>query len=148
MERQTRTGSTAYRRLVAIDFGSKRIGVAKSDPLGMFAQPVGTFDLDGLYAVIERISRDDGIDRLVVGYPLSDLGEANRMTGVVDRFVEELRARFPSLPVEKVDEHRSSREARHILAGSGASRKQRNAKGRVDTAAACVILQNYLDSSR
>ncbi|NTV02349.1 MAG: Holliday junction resolvase RuvX [Chlorobiaceae bacterium] len=140
--------SPAYKRLVAIDFGTRRIGVAKSDPLGMFAQPVGTFELEGLYAALEAIIREDGIDRIIVGYPLNDRGEANRMTGVIDRFVEELGSRFPSIPVETMDEHRSSREARQILAQSGASRRKRNVKGRVDTAAACVILQNYLDASR
>ena len=137
-----------YKRVLAIDYGTKRIGVAKSDPLGLFAQPVGTFDLEGLYATLERIVREDGIERIIVGYPLSDRGEENRMTGVIDRFVEQLVGRFPALPVETVDEHRSSREARQLLAGSGASRKKRNVKGRVDTAAACVILQQYLDTAR
>ncbi|NTU67765.1 MAG: Holliday junction resolvase RuvX [Chlorobiaceae bacterium] len=140
--------SPSYKRLVAIDFGTRRIGLAKSDPLGIFAQPAGTFEIEGLYAALERIIREDGIDRLIVGYPLSDRGEANRMTGVIDRFVEELGARFPGLPIETVDEHRSSREARQILASSGESRKKRCVKGRVDTAAACVILQSYLDAAR
>ena len=139
--------SSPYHRTVAIDFGTKRIGVAKSDPLGMFAQPVGTFDIDGLYQALERLLREDGIDRIIVGYPLSDLGETNRMTGVIDRFIGELRERFPALPVETVDEHRSSMDARRILAASGASRKKRNVKGRVDAAAACIILQGYLDST-
>lgn len=137
-----------YKRLVAIDFGTKRIGVAKSDPLGMFAQPVGTFDQEGLYGSLEGILSQDGIDRIIVGYPLSDRGKLNRMTSVVDRFIDELRIRFPVIPIETVDEHSSSSEARRILVGSGGSRKQRQVKGRVDTAAACVILQNYLDESR
>lgn len=137
-----------YRRIVAIDFGTKRIGIAKSDPLGMFAQPVGTFDQEGLYKTLDAIVREDGIARIVVGYPLSDRGETNRMTGVIDGFVGELRERFPTIPVETVDEHRSSKAAVRILVDSGQSRKQRNVKGRLDTAAACVILQEYLDSSR
>jgi putative holliday junction resolvase len=138
--------STRYKRVVAIDFGTKRIGVARSDPLGMFAQPVGTFDIDGLQEVLEGLLRQDGIDRIIVGYPLSDRGTANRMTSVIDRFVEELVRRFPLIPVETVDEHSSSKEARRILVDSGSSRKKRKVKGRVDTAAACVILQGYLDS--
>ncbi len=138
--------STRYRRVVAIDYGTKRIGVARSDPLGMFAQPVGTFDIDGLQEVLDGLLRQDGIDRIIVGYPLSDRGTANRMTTVIDRFVEELVRLFPSIPIETVDEHSSSKEARRILVDSGSSRKQRKVKGRVDTAAACVILQSYLDS--
>jgi putative holliday junction resolvase len=138
--------SAPYRRIVAIDFGTRRIGLAKSDPLGMFAQPAGTFDREKLDDAIERILREDGIGKIIVGYPLSDRGEENRMTAVVDRFIDELRDRFPSIPVEPFDEHRSSKSARHILAGTGASRKKRNVSGRLDTAAACVILQDYLDS--
>ncbi|MBN1928085.1 MAG: Holliday junction resolvase RuvX [Chlorobiaceae bacterium] len=133
-------------RIIGIDFGTKRIGVAKSDPLGMFAQPVGTFDMPGLLGALTKVRSEEGIGLIVVGYPLSDRGEENRMTAVVDRFIEELRAALPGVPIETADEHRSSRSAMKILAGSGASRKKRNEKGRLDTAAACLILQGWLDS--
>jgi putative Holliday junction resolvase len=133
-------------RIIGIDFGTKRIGAAKSDPLGMFAQPVGTFDMASLLGALAKVRDDEGIELIVVGYPLSDTGEKNRMTGVIDRFVAELREAFPAIPVETFDEHRSSRSAMKILAASGGSRKKRNEKGRLDTAAACLILQEYLDS--
>jgi putative Holliday junction resolvase len=137
-----------HRRIIGIDFGTKRIGVAKSDPLGMFAQPVGTFDMEGLVRALSKVRDEEGIGMFVVGYPLSDTGGENRMTGVIDRFVTELREAFPGIPVETFDEHRSSRAAMQILAGSGASRKKRNEKGRLDTAAACLILQGWLESRR
>jgi putative Holliday junction resolvase len=140
--------SVRYLRVVAIDFGTRRIGIARSDPLGMFAQPVGTVEPDQLDATLDKMIREDGIERIIVGYPLSDRGEENRMTAVIDRFVGELAKRYPSIPVETVDEHRSSQAARKILVDSGASRKKRNVKGRVDTTAACVILQSYLDTAR
>ncbi|ACF12379.1 Holliday junction resolvase YqgF [Chlorobaculum parvum NCIB 8327] len=136
----------SHKRIIGIDFGTKRIGVAKSDPLGMFAQPVGTFDMEGLLGALSKIRNEEGIERIVVGYPLSDKGEENRMTSVVDRFAEELRVALPEVPVETIDEYRSSRSAMKLLAGSGASRKKRNEKGRLDTAAACLILQSWLDS--
>lgn len=137
---------SSHQRIIGIDFGTKRIGVAKSDPLGMFAQPVGTFNMAGLLDTLAKVRDDEGIELIVVGYPLSDKGEQNRMTGVIDNFIDELRAALPGIPVETFDEHRSSRSAMKILAGSGASRKKRNEKGRLDTAAACLILQGYLDS--
>lgn len=136
----------SHKRIIGIDFGTKRIGVAKSDPLGMFAQPVGTFDMEGLLGALSKIRNEEGIERIVVGYPLSDKGEVNRMTSVVDSFIGELRAALPEVPIETIDEYRSSRSAMKILAGSGASRKKRNEKGRLDTAAACLILQSWLDS--
>jgi len=136
----------SHKRIIGIDFGTKRIGVAKSDPLGMFAQPVGTFDMEGLLGALSKIRNEEGIERIVVGYPLSDKGDVNRMTSVVDSFIGELRAALPEVPIETIDEYRSSRSAMKILAGSGASRKKRNEKGRLDTAAACLILQSWLDS--
>ena len=138
--------SPNYKRLIGIDFGTKRIGAAKSDPLGMFAQPIGTFDMQGLLEALSRIQKEDGIEKIVVGYPLSYLGETNRLTGVVDAFIGELGLALPGLPIVTADEHHSSADARKILYDTGASRKKRNVKGRLDTAAACVILQQYLDA--
>ena len=140
--------SQNYKRIIGIDFGTKRIGLAKSDPLGMFAQPVGTFDMKGLVETIGKIRNLDGIEKIIVGYPLGVLGNTNRMTSVIDRFIEELGLEFPGIPIETIDEHSSSRDAMQILVGSGTGRKKRNEKGRLDTAAACIILQSYLDSRR
>ncbi len=133
------------KRIVAIDYGAKRIGVARSDPLWLFAQSVGTFDRPGLSVALATMVKQDDIGLLLVGYPLSDGDERNAMTEVVDRFIEGLRAEFPRLPIETVDEHRSSRSARQILIASGRSRKERQQKGRLDSAAACVLLSEYLE---
>ena len=136
---------TPKKRVVAIDYGTKRIGVAKSDPLWLFAQPVGTFDRAGLFGALATMVKQDDIALVIVGYPLSDGEESNAMTGVVDRFIEELRAEFPQLAIETVDEHHSSMSARQILIASGRSRKERQQKGRLDSAAACVLLSEYLE---
>ena len=133
------------KRVVAIDYGTKRIGLAKSDPLWLFAQPVGTFDRAALSVALETMVKQDDIALVIVGYPLSDGDETNAMTGVVDRFLEELRAEFPLLPIETVDEHHSSKSASQILIASGKSRKERQQKGRLDSAAACVLLSEYLE---
>jgi len=133
------------KRIVAIDYGTKRIGLAKSDPLWLFAQPVGTFDRSALSVALATMVRQDDIALLLVGYPLSDGDERNAMTGVVDRFIAELRAEFPQLAIETVDEHHSSRSASQILIASGRSRKERQQKGRLDSAAACVLLSEYLE---
>jgi len=134
------------KRILAIDFGTKRIGLAESDPLWLFAQPVGTVDRAGLSKYLMSMVQQDAVEFVLVGYPLSTNGETNAMTGVVDRFLEELRAEFPQLVIKTSDEHHSSRDARQILIASGKSRKVRQQKGRVDTAAACVLLTEYLGS--
>jgi putative holliday junction resolvase len=137
---------TPQKRVVAIDYGTKRIGVAQSDPLLLFAQPVGTFDRAGLSKSLEAMMKADDIALLIVGYPLSEGGEKNAMTGVIDRFIETLHDEFPQLRIETVDEHHSSRDARSILIASGTSRKNRQQKGRLDSAAACILLREYLES--
>ncbi|NTU52340.1 MAG: Holliday junction resolvase RuvX [Chlorobiaceae bacterium] len=140
--------SSSHQRIIGIDFGSKRIGLAKSDPLGLFAQPVGTFDMTGLLDALSKMRNDEGIEKIVVGYPLNVNDEKTRMTRVIDGFIVELSAAFPGIPIETSDEHRSSRTAMQLLAGSGASRRKRNVKGRLDTAAACLILQGWLEGRR
>ncbi len=119
--------------------------MAQSDPLGLFAQPVGTFDRAGLFKILEAIFRNDDVEKIIVGYPLSNTGGKNAMTGVLDRFIEELCDAYPLITVETVNEHHSSRDAQRILVASGTSRKVRQQKGRLDSAAACVILSDYLE---
>ena len=119
--------------------------MAQSDPLGLFAQPVGTFDRAGLFKILEAIFRNDDVEKIIVGYPLSNTGEKNSMTSVLDRFIEELCEAYPLITVETVNEHHSSRDAQRILVASGTSRKVRQQKGRLDSAAACVILSDYLE---
>jgi putative Holliday junction resolvase len=139
---------TQKKRVVAIDYGTKRIGVARSDPLWLFAQPVGTFDRAGLSKTLDTMIKADDIALIIVGYPLSESGEKNAMTGVIDRFIETLHEEFAQLRIETVDEHHSSRDARSILIASGKSKKNRQQKGRLDSAAACVLLSEYLENQR
>lgn len=135
-------------RILGIDYGTKRIGLAMTDPLQLFASPVGTFGLEELYRKIDAILKADTVECAVVGSPESSDGGKNAMTEVVDRFAGELRERFPMLRVERTDECGSSREATAILAASGRSRRSRQEKGRLDSAAACVILTRFLEEQR
>ena len=134
------------KRLLAIDYGTKRIGLAKSDPLRLFAQPVGTFDRESLFRAVRELLENGDVEKVIVGYPLSENGEKNAMTRVVDSFIAELGEAFPAIPIETFDEHSSSSRARSILVSSGISRKKRGEKGRIDSAAACVMLTAYLEN--
>ena len=122
--------------------------MAQSDPLRLFAQPLGTFDRSGLFKTLEAMLGNNDIEKIIVGYPLSNTGEKNVMTGVVDRFIDELSKAFPLIPVETINEHNLSRDAQRILIASGTSRKGRQQKGRLDSAAACILLSDYLETHR
>lgn len=133
-------------RILAVDYGTKRIGLAQSDPFRMFAQSVGTFDEPKFLSEVEKIFRSDGIEKFIVGYPLGDGGEMNRMTRLVDEFIAKLTVLYPAVSVEKTDEHSSSKNAMHFLVEQGIGKKKRQQKGRLDRTVAAMLLQAYLES--
>ncbi|MFQ3597343.1 MAG: Holliday junction resolvase RuvX [Chloroherpetonaceae bacterium] len=138
--------STLKPRIVAIDYGTKRIGLAKSDLLQLFAQSVGTFSESDLYKQLAAIEREDGIEKILLGNPTSGDGSPNRMTNIVAQFEARLQAKFPNIVIEKVSEFGSSKAALHTLVESGVGKKERNTKGRLDKVAAALLLQHYLET--
>ena len=141
-------------RLLGIDVGERRIGLALSDPSGTLASPLHVLAISGqLEARVEAIARE--IDRLareekglagvVVGLPTALDGRRHAQTDQVTAFVEALRHRTP-VPVTVQDERLTSREAESRLAVS--EKNWRRRKTRLDAAAAAVILQDYLDQNR
>ena len=139
-------------RIVGLDVGERRIGVAISDPSGTLARPLTalrTTGLDGnaLEVVVAQLSPlttdEDGLASIVVGLPRHLDGSASAMTPRVERFGERLRARL-ALPVSFQDERLSSREAESRLAVR--EKDWRARKERLDAAAAAIILQDHLDA--
>lgn len=132
-------------RILGIDYGAKRIGVAVCDELEILARGVATVQSRGEerdLAEIGRYVREFAVGRIVVGYPYRLDGSRGIQCEKVDAFVEKLESAFP-VPVERWDETLSTREAEDILAG----RRVRAGKKRnvVDRLAACLILQDYLN---
>lgn len=132
-------------RVLAIDFGSVRVGLAVSDALGLTAQGLPTLvrttnesDLAG----IAQIAADYSICRIIVGHPISHSGEETRMSRRAARFADQLRTRL-GLPVELWDERLTSREADRVLRESGTGRRKN--PGARDRVAAQILLQSYLD---
>lgn len=135
-------------RIVAIDYGTRRVGVALTDPLDMFAQPHGTFAPVEIIDELKRLSLDPGIKTLLVGWPLTEEGEMDAMTRNVEAFIRRVKSALPGVTVVRRDERFTSEAARDIIRASGGLRRDRRDKGRVDTAAAALILQEYLDEQR
>ena len=132
-------------RIVAVDYGTRRVGLAKADPLRLFAQPLGTYPPDEAVAVLRALHRDEGIETLVVGWPLTPEGDEGPATERVRPFFNRLRNAFPEAEVVTWDERASSVRAKEAIRAAGAGRKARRDKGRVDRAAAAIVLQEYLD---
>ncbi len=135
-------------RILALDVGSRRIGLAVSDPLGITAQGLETLhrknkrtDLEHL----ERVIRDYGVKEIVVGLPLRMSGAEGIQSEKMAVFADDLRKRF-GLPVHLWDERLTSAEANRILRDAELSIEKR--KQAVDRMAAVLILQNFLESRR
>lgn len=137
--------TTSHSRIIGIDYGTKRVGVALSDPLRMFAQAEGTYSAGGAVVRLKELHTDPGFDTIVVGWPLIPSGEEGAATERVRPFVNRLRNQFPSAKVVIWDERFSSQRAKEALVEAGVSRKDRRRRERVDAAAAALILQEYLD---
>lgn len=135
-------------RIVGIDYGTKRVGLAVSDPLSLFARPVETCAPDDVVDAVARLEADLGIAAIVVGWPLRPDGDDSTALAMVQPFIDRLRRRFPGVPLITWDERFSSERAKEALYEAGVSRKARRSKERINAAAAAVILQEYLDAER
>ena len=133
-------------RVLGLDYGSRRIGVAVCDELGMSAQGVTTLmrknrETD-MAAIAELVGRY-GIERIVVGYPIRLDGSEGIQCEKVNRFIRRLQIRF-AIPVIRRDETLSTKEAEELLRETGVRREKR--RGIVDRLAASIILQGYLNA--
>jgi putative Holliday junction resolvase len=134
-------------RVLAVDPGSRRVGLAVSDPLGLTAQPHSVLDAEapGLIAEIGRLAAELGVERIVVGLPVSLNGSEGPAAAGARRFAAELAA-GTGLPVEMFDERFTTVSAERVLVAAGlAGRRRRAVRDRV---AAAVLLQAYLDGGR
>lgn len=135
-------------RVLGIDFGESRIGVALSDPTGTIASPLETVrrrrGKRPPLRRLEEIAQAHGVTRLVVGLPLDLSGNETPWCGEVRAMGDALAARM-DVPVAYVDERFTSARAERAVRGIGLPRSRREEKGRVDAAAAALILQAWLD---
>jgi len=139
-------------RVLAIDVGQRRIGLAISDPSGTLARPLATLTVGPAEApdrvaheIAQLAAEDDGISEIVVGLPMRLDGSPSEQTAHVSAFITALRARI-AIPIRTADERLTSREAESRLAVSEHDWRKR--KKRLDAAAAAIFLQEYLDHGK
>lgn len=135
-----------YSRLVGIDVGKKRIGIAQTDLLKTIASPVGTYPPDKVLNELQAILAQSPIDAFIVGWPLTTSGEEGAATNMVNNFIKKLSKKFPDIPIHKVDERYTSTRAMQAMIEAGVPKKKRREKERVDRIAAALILQQYLEN--
>jgi putative Holliday junction resolvase len=133
-------------RIVAIDYGLKRTGIAVSDPLRIIATPLDTVLTAELLVFLGRYLQKEPVDEFVVGMPKTLLNEDSEIAPVVRKFVEELKKLFPEKPVHLADERFTSRIAQRAMIEGGMKKKDRRIKGNVDKISATIILQSFMEA--
>ena len=132
-------------RIIGIDYGRKRVGVAVSDPLGIFASALDTVHSTKIIEYLELYSQKEKVVRFVVGYPVNMDGAPSEAAKDVDVFLKRLAKAFPDIPVELEDERFTSVLAHRAMIDGGMKKKDRMDKSSVDRISAAIILQSYLD---
>ncbi|MBO5634549.1 MAG: Holliday junction resolvase RuvX [Bacteroidales bacterium] len=132
-------------RIIGIDYGRKRVGVAVSDPLGIFASPLDTVPAAKIIDYIKKYAETQSVARFVVGYPVNMDNTPSEAAADVDIFLKRLAKEFPSIPVTLEDERFTSVLAHRAMIDGGMKAKDRRDKSSVDRISAAIILQSYLD---
>lgn len=134
-------------RKVGIDFGRKRVGVAVSDPLGIFASPLETVPGAKIIDYLKSFAQRETVTHFVVGYPMNMDNTPSEAAADVDVFLKQLRKAFPDTPVVLEDERFTSVLAHRAMIDGGMKASDRRDKNSVDKISAAIILQSYLDKS-
>lgn len=133
-------------RILAIDYGEKRVGVAVTDPLSIFATGLETLNADdSLIPQLKKITADYDVKEIIVGLPLTLKGEKGSAANQVIQFVDRLQKEI-SIPIILRDERFTSSLATQTIRDLGVGKKKRREKGKVDEIAAVILLQDYLRS--
>ncbi len=135
-------------RILAIDFGLKRTGLAVTDSAGIIATALDTVPTEALMDYLKRYLAKETVEGFVVGLPVNLDGTPTDITANVHLFVQALRRQFPRQWVETTDERFTSSMAQQVLMASGAGKKARRDKGTLDRISAVLILQGWMGRRR
>lgn len=135
-------------RILAIDYGLKRTGIAVTDPLQIIATGLTTIESPGLIDFLKKYFGQEQVEKIIIGEPKNLDDSDTHATALVRKAIEKIKKAFPGMPVEKTDERYTSKMAAQAMIDMGMKKKQRRNKALVDEIAATIILQEYLQHNR
>lgn len=135
-------------RILAIDYGQKRVGLAVSDPLRIIATALTTVPTHEAENYISDYCTTNGVDLIVVGLPIQMNGTPSQSQRFILPFVDRLRLRLPHTPLQYADERYTSKMAFQTMIDVGVGKMARRDKGTIDRISATIILQSYMESNR
>ncbi len=132
-------------RILAIDYGRKKSGVAVTDPIQIIANGLTTVPSHELFDFLVKYMKEEEVEKIVMGYPTQSSGEVSESMKYIEPFVNRLKKNFPDLPIEWVDERFTSKMAFQAMIDGGLKKKARQDKAMIDKVSATIILQTYLE---
>lgn len=135
-------------RIVAIDYGQKRVGLAVTDELRIIATGLQTVHSKDIFSFLDQYTKQENVDMFVVGEPRQMNNTASDAQRFTEPFVKKLRKHFPNITVERVDERFTSMMAQQTILEAGLKKKDRQNKGLVDKVSATIMLQSYMLSMK
>jgi len=134
-------------RIMAIDYGLKRTGIAVTDPLKIIASALTTIESARIFTFLEEYLKKEPVELILIGDPRNLDDSPTDLTADVQRIIGILHKKFPAIPVKKVDERYSSVMASRAMLDMGMKKNRRRKKGQVDQVAAAMMLQEYLSKA-
>ncbi len=133
-------------RILAIDYGKKRVGIAVTDPLQIIANSLTTVPAHEIFDFIKEYFKKEQVEKVVVGLPKQMNNQPSESMPYIEQFVAKFKKLYPDIPVILVDERFTSKLAVQSMIMGGVKKKDRQDKALVDTISATIILQSYMES--
>jgi putative Holliday junction resolvase len=133
-------------RILAIDYGLKRVGIAVTDELQLIANGLTTVGAGEVFSFLKAYMQGESVELFLVGKPKQMNNTDSNACEYIEPFVKKLKKEFPDIPVKRVDERFTSKMAFQTMIDAGLNRKKRRNKALIDTISATIILQSYMES--
>lgn len=135
-------------RILAIDYGKKRVGIAVTDPLQMIANRLTTVPSHEIWTFLKNYFSKESVEKVIVGYPVQMNNQPSEAVQYINPFLKNFQKEFPDMPLEQVDERFTSKMAFQTMIDAGVKKKDRQNKETIDAVSATIILQSYLEQKR
>ncbi|MCX8676351.1 MULTISPECIES: Holliday junction resolvase RuvX [unclassified Apibacter] len=132
-------------KILAIDYGEKRSGLAETDDMQIVASGLAGIMTSNLIPFLEKYMAENSVEKIIIGLPVRLNGELSDVEISIQKLIKKITSLFPNIPVERVDERFTSKIASHFISLSGKNKKNRENKHLLDEVSATLILQTYLE---
>jgi len=135
-------------KIMAIDYGKKRCGIAVTDDMQIIASGLETIETSDIFEFLKKYFVENQVDSIVVGLPTDLKGNLSEVETEILKFLERFKSEFPEVEIDRFDERFTSKMASFFISQSGKSKRKREEKGLIDKVSATIILQNFLEQKQ